>query len=146
MLDRGNGWVKVLKPESWLTGYAFVAMAVNAAGVVEPKAEGGVQIAVTQTRPGADQPSMRSVFYAGFFRPVEMLAPCDPTQTPVPLAVSIFWTGDHSQSQLDRTMRIDESAMVILVGPDGTLSAFTSSEPAGQAPAVIETLQCLALR
>lgn len=145
-LDRGNGWVEVLKPESWLTGYTFVALAVNTAGVVEPKAEGGVQIAVTHTRPGADPPSMRSVFYASYFRPLEMLAPCDPTQTPGPLAVSIFRTSNHSQSQLDRTMRVDESAMVILVGPDGTLSAFTSADPASQAPAAIETLQCLAFR
>lgn len=144
-LNSADGWATVIKPDSWVSQYTFMALLVDDAGNPVALSEAGdnyhVNGVLTFTAPYIPATGVLvSPFDLANQRPVNVALPRFPGQPFGDLLVNLFVTRGGKAATLTRRLAAAELAVVLKVFPDARLEMITGADALEESSALATVL------
>ena len=145
-LDAENGWISMMKPESWCVGYLLVVVPVDAAGKAVPAASlpgDRAQGVLNFTAPYVSE-VLSTAFEAEYARPVSVALPRYPDEPFGDLVLTVFTTRQGKSGQASRRLGANDVTVVVTVHPDGHVVLHTGNDAVPESSAAANILSMLA--
>lgn len=144
VLNSGNGWTDMIKPDSWLVNYLLMAIPVNSQGQAEPADSAvttpPIQGVLNFTAPYVANGLLNSTFLTGYLRPINVALPRYPGQPFGDVVLTIFSTRNGVGGMKSRKLSADDLNIVVLVYPDAHVEIRTGSDALAERSAASEVL------
>jgi hypothetical protein len=131
-LGAANGWVDLVKPDSWLAAVTVMAVLVDDRGKAVPlgevRGEHHVQGVFTFTAPYVTTGALVTPFDAANQVPVVSVIPQYPGQPPGELLLNMFATRDGRAGTATRRLGPAERVAIALIQPDARVEVRTSED------------------
>jgi hypothetical protein len=146
-LNSANIWTDLIKPDSWVATYTFMAIPVDEKGQAQkPDAAGPnpqTQGVLNFTAPYVPNGLINSSFMADYNSPVTIALPRYPGQPFGDLVLTVFATRNGVGGNLSRKLAPDEVNVVALIHPDGRVQIVTYSDALPELSAASEVLHLM---
>lgn len=147
-LSATEGWTKIVKPDSWIATYAFMAILVDNDGKPVPISSAGTNYHVngvmTFTAPYLAN-LLRSSFDASHQLPLTIALPRFPGQPFGDLVLNVFATRDGLANTQSRKISATESYIVAMIHPDAQIDIKTSADALSELSMESEMVALLAM-
>jgi len=146
-LDASNIWTDLIKPDSWIVPYTFMAIPVDERGQAQPASAAGpnpqTQGVLNFTAPYVANGLLNSSFMADYYRPLNIALPRFPGQAFGDLVLTVFATRNGVGGSKSRKISATELNVIALVYPDGHIDLVTGSDALPESSVVAENLRVL---
>ncbi|MCM8738824.1 hypothetical protein M5E06_32555 [Azospirillum sp. A1-3] len=146
-MDAGNGWIDMVKPDSWIASYTFMAIAVDERGqadsgaIADPTRQ--IQGVLNFTASYVANGLINSSFHTDFLRVVNIALPRYPGQPFGDVVLTVFATRNGKGGMLSRKLGANDLNVVALIHPDGRVEIRTGSDALGELSSASEALRLL---
>jgi hypothetical protein len=147
-LNAQNIWTDLIKPDSWVATYTFMAIPVDDKGQAQQPAAAGpnphTQGVLNFTAPYVANGLINSSFMADYNSPVTIALPRFPGEPFGDLVLTVFATRNDVGGNLSRKLAPDELNVVALIYPDGHVQIITNSDALPETSAASDVLRLMA--